>query len=190
MVQGWLPAPEPDLLPAVVRVHWTSTAMQVEAELHDNDMFNPAQNFNDVAYTLGDVFEIFLRPENQDAYYEIHITPTNQVLQLRFPNAQTIRQLRAEPGKDVIGEFKVWQPRITSSVRVDAPGRKWFVSATIPFSMVVEKGPMKPGMRWFCSFCRYDYTRSPAKCVLSSTSRHAKCDYHRQEEWTPITFEL
>ena len=189
MRQAWLPQPEPDLLPASVRAGWSQDALIIEAELGDRDIFNPITEFNQTAFNAGDVFEIFLRPENQQPYFEFHITPGNQLLQLRFADAQQIRQLpSAGTLDDRLAANKIWKSRITSSVRVDAPAQRWFVSAAIPFAMVVETGPMQPGARWFASFCRYDHTRGQSKPVLSSTSPHAQCNFHRQDEWQPLVF--
>src|SRR5262249_17228259 len=113
MQQGWLPQLEPDFLPATVRVRWSADAMLVEAELSDVDMFNPAKNFNDVAYNLGDVFEMFVRPEWQSAYYEVHVTPSNQVLQLRLADANEVKKTRTGNTIDEkLADLKVWEPRI------------------------------------------------------------------------------
>ena len=189
MQQAWRAEPEPDLLPARVRVGWSREAMIVEAELSDRDMFNPVTEFNQAAYNQGDVFEIFLRPEWQAAYFEFHITPGNQVLQLRFANDQEIQHLPATGSLDErLAAHKIWKSRITSAVRVDPGTQRWFVSVVIPFALVVETGAMQPGARWFCSFCRYDYTRGRSAPILSSTSPHAKCDFHRQQEWRPVVF--
>ena len=189
MRQGWLPSPEPGLERAVVRAGWAADALVVEAEMGDADAFNPAKAFNEVAYVKGDVFELFLRPEMQDAYFEIHVTPENQLLQLRFPDAGALGKIRqAGTPEETLAPYMVWEPRVSSESRVDAEEKKWFVRASVPFSMVLEKGPMKPGDRWLCSFCRYDYTRGQAAPVLSSTSAHAKCSFHRQEEWQPIVY--
>ena len=189
MQQAWLAQPEPDLLPARVRLGWSQTALVVDAELSDRDIFNPVKEFNQIAYTEGDVFEIFLRPEGQEPYYEFHITPDNQLLQLRFPNALAVRQPLVGATMDAkLAAFKVWHARSASRVTVDAGAQRWTVSATIPFALVVETGEMKPGTRWLCSFCRYDYTRGRRAPVLSSTSPHAKCDFHRQQDWRPIEF--
>lgn len=189
MRQAWLPSPEAGLERAVVRAGWSADALVVEAELGDVDAFNPAKAFNEIAYGKGDVFEIFVRPEAQDAYFEFHVTPENQLLQLRWPDAGTITRLPKEHSEEkLLGPYMVGAPRIASETRVDTAAKKWFVRASVPFAMVVEKGPMKPGDRWFCSFCRYDYTRGQARPVLSSTSAHARCSFHRQEEWQPIVF--
>lgn len=189
MQQAWLAQPEPDLLPARVRVGWTRTALVVEAELPDRDIFNPVTEFNQAAFNAGDVFEIFLRPEGQTPYFEFHITPDNQLLQLRFADAQQVRQLPPAGTLDErLAPVKIWKSRITSAVRVEAGAQRWLVSAAIPFAMVVETGEMQPGAWWFCSFSRYDHTRGRAEPVLSSTSPHAKCNFHRQQEWRPVVF--
>ena len=189
MQQAWRTAPEPDLLPARVRVGWSRDALVVEAELPDRDIFNPVTEFNQAAFNAGDVFEIFLRPEAQEPYFEFHITPGNQLLQLRFASAQHSRQVPATGTLDErLAAYKIWQARITSAVRVEAAAQRWFVNATIPFALVVETGTMQPGARWFCSFCRYDYTRGRSAPVLSSTSPHAECNFHRQQEWRPVVF--
>ena len=189
MQQAWRTEPEPDFLPARVRVGWSPDAMLVEAELPDRDIFNPVKEFNQAAFTSGDVFEIFLRPEQQESYFEFHITPDNQLFQLRFANAQHRFHLPATGTLDEqLAELKIWKSRISTTTRVDATAQRWFVSATIPFAMIVETGGMKPGARWLCSFSRYDYTRGRSEPVLSSTSPHAKCSFHRQEEWRPIGF--
>ena len=189
MQQAWLPQPDYDWQPATVRVGWNCEAMLIEAELTDHDIFNPVTEFNQAAFKDGDVFEMFLRPEGQTAYFEFHVTPSNQLLQLRFANDREVYQL---PAGDTLDERldanKLWKARITSSVRVDAATRRWIVNATIPFSLVVESEPMQPGARWLCSFCRYDYTRGRRAPVLSSTSPHARCDFHRQQEWQPVEF--
>ncbi|MCC7519229.1 MAG: hypothetical protein IT578_08605 [Verrucomicrobiae bacterium] len=189
MRQAWRATPEAGLECAVVRAGWTADALLVEADLGDRAAFNPAKAFNEVAYTKGDVFEIFVRPETQEAYFEIHITPENQVLQLRFADSHAIRQIRAgRTEEEKLGPYMVWEPRITSETRVDAAAKMWHVRALVPTAMVSEKGPMKPGDRWLCSFCRYDYTQGAKSPILSSTSPHVECNFHRQQEWQPIVF--
>ena len=187
--QHWLATPETDLQPGTVRLYWSQSALLVEAELTDRDIFNPITEFNQVAYADGDVFEIFIRPESQSAYYEIHITPNNQVLQLRWADANAVRGPKPKGNRDeMLAPFKVASPRINSETRIDAAAGKWFVRASIPFALVVEAGVMQAGARWFCSFCRYDYTRGQAQPVVSSTSPHTVCNFHHQHEWQPIVF--
>ena len=179
--QAWLPAPQPAFRPATVRVAWDDQSLLVSAELHDADIFNPATEFNDLGFTKGDVFEIFLRPLTQSAYYEFHVSPQNQQLQLRFPDANAIRSGKIE-------NFFVTHRRLTSQARVDAAKQRWWVDVAIPLDLVQETGPVTPGTRWLYSFSRYDYTRGQTHPVISSSSPHAVASFHRQEEWGTVLF--
>ncbi len=89
MQQAWLAVPDELFLPACVRVAWNDASLFVHAVLQDADVFNPVDEFNTPSFNAGDVFEIFLRPEQQDAYFEFHVNPNNSLLQLRIPSADS-----------------------------------------------------------------------------------------------------
>jgi len=46
MQQGWLDAPEPDFLPAEIRLGWTPSCLIVFAEIPDRDIFTQATGPN------------------------------------------------------------------------------------------------------------------------------------------------
>jgi len=186
--QAWRAQPEPDFLPATVRVGWTDEALVVLADLSDADIHNPVTQFNEPAFQHGDAFEIFLRPDGQDAYFEFHVTPDNCVLQLRFPSVQLVREQRAKPAGLVIDHFKIAPQRIATQTRVSPERQLWQVLATVPYALVVEGEPMQPGHSWLMAFARYDYTRGRKVPVLSSTAAHRVVDFHRPEDWTRITW--
>lgn len=173
-------------LPARVRTGWIPGSLLVYAEMEDVDVFNPVTGFNRFAFKHGDVFEIFLRPREQAAYYEIHITPQNQVLQLRIPSDEHFHS----EDKDwaVLRSWLVYERQIASQVRVDSAANRWWLQAAIPFDMILESGRVEPGSQWRFSFSRYDYTRGRRRPVLSSTSPHMRTDFHRQKEWGTLTF--
>src|SRR4051794_21611349 len=83
--QAWRPNPEPLFVPGKVRCGVVGMSLAVLAEFRDHDVFNPVTHFNVPAFPHGDVFEIFLQPVGQDAYYEFHVTPGGTLLQLRWP---------------------------------------------------------------------------------------------------------
>lgn len=168
-----------------VKAGWTPEALIVHAELEDSDIFNPELRFNAPSFMKGDVFEMFLRPSDQQAYFEFHVTPENQRFQLRIPSAQEFSTPRSEPG--IPPDWFV-ERMIESRVRVDAAAGRWEVVAVIPFDLVCETSRPGPGTRWLFSFSRYDYTRGRAQPVLSSTSQHAILNYHRQEDWGELLF--
>jgi hypothetical protein len=188
--QAWLPQQTPGFCPARASARWTPDALIVYADLTDRDIFNDVTGFNAAFYEKGDVFEIFLRPADQESYFEFHVAPQNQKFQLRLPHANPFDKIdRSKSTDDILEPFKIWKPVIESRVRVDAKANRWEVVAAVPFSLVVEKTPVQPGVRWLFSFSRYDYTRGAEKPVLSSTSAHMKLSYHRLEEYGTLVFE-
>jgi hypothetical protein len=84
MGQAWLAAPEPDFLAAEVRVGRRGNSLIVSATMPDLDIFTKTTNANQRTWELGDVFEMFLKPEGEDFYRELHITPANTRTQLAF----------------------------------------------------------------------------------------------------------
>lgn len=184
--QAWRAEPEPGFRPMRVKAGWTREALYVYAEIEDADIFNPETQFNAMSFLTGDVFEIFLRPAGQEAYFEIHVTPENQKLQLRFPSARALAEPRAEPG--LPAAWYIGQRVIESRVRVNAAAERWELVAEIPFDLVCEASRPKPGTRWRFSFSRYDYTRGQERPILSSTSPHAVVNFHRQAEWGELRF--
>ncbi len=187
MGQSWRDSPDERFRPASVRTAWTATALLVYAVLDDEDIFNPVTTFNALSFQEGDVFEIFLRPVSQDAYFEFHVSPCNQQLQLRMPSGDTFAAPKA--GGGIPGEWFIGDWRIESRVRQEPEHHRWSVFAAIPLDRVAENSPVKAGDEWLYSFSRYDYTRGQAQPVHSSTSPHKALNFHRQEEWGRLVFE-
>jgi hypothetical protein len=184
--QHWLSDPQEAFYPARVRTAWTNDALLVFAELDDADIFNPSREFNAPAFKRGDVFEVFLRPIEQDAYYEFHIGPDNQIFQLRVPSATTFRE---RPKGDIPEEWLVQKQVIESRTKIQNLDKSWLVLAEIPFAMIAEARNPKLGSQWLFSFSRYDYYQGDPTPVLSSTSSHdMPVSFHRQEDWGLLSF--
>ena len=179
--QFWRKGHDAGYQPAEVRVAWNDDGLLVHAVLRDADPFNDVVAFNALSYQAGDVFEIFLRPTEQPAYFEFHVTPLNQKLQLRFPQAGGSRGLP-------IDTFKLYDRQIGSRARLTADGQGWEVLALLPFDMVSECGAVTRGTEWLFSFSRYDYTRGVKEPVLSSTSPHTQIGFHTQADWGTLVF--
>lgn len=178
--QAWRPEPEPDFAPATVRVGWRADCVLVFAELVGADIFNAATGLNQETWLLGDTFEIFLQPPGGRAYVELHVTPDNQRLQLRYDGTDTHN-----------GSWQqalVREELFRSSTWVWPEVERWFVYAEIPVASAGEHR-LQPGDEWRISFGRYDYRRAARAPILSSTSAHAEPDFHRQHEWSAIRIE-
>ena len=183
--QGWRAELEPEFAPAQVQVGWRESALMVFAELTDQDIYSAATGSNQRTWELGDTFEIFLRPDEQQEYFEFHVTPKNQRLQLKIPSSEAL--VRARATNDFKSLFLTDQPFL-SATWVQPENNKWFVYAIIPALTVCRQARLSTGSRWLFSFSRYDYTRGNPEPVISSTSPHAVADFHRQQEWGELTF--
>ena len=190
--QGWCDTPSSAFEPARAAALYNQTHLFVYGEMDDGDIYNsiPEDELNRLSIQFGDVFEIFLQPAGQDAYFELHINPNNQKFQLRIPFPYAFQKL-SQNGKnsgELIEEFKCFSPVIESRVQLLPEQGRWRVIAAIPFSMVVENTPVAPGVEWRFSFSRYDYTRPEPQPDYSSTSPHAQINFHRIEEWGTLVF--
>jgi len=179
--QHWLPQTQTEFRSGTVCTGWRDNDLFVFAELDDADIFTAATGPNQRMWELGDTFEIFLRAEPQVPYIELHVTPPNHRLQLRFASAQAFRSKGFEHhlvGGDV---FSSW-----TWIRPDY--QHWCLLAQIPSTVVSDVPTSLKGQQWRFSFSRYDYTRGQKKPVLSSTSPHPVFDFHRQEDWGKLAF--
>lgn len=190
LFQAWRAHPEPGYLPANVWLTHCGEALHVTAVLEDADIFNSARGENQPTWTTGDVFEIFLRPEGQEAYYEFHVTPENHTLRLRFPSVAFRQAMARQFPHDPAWVFDLSLPpsSFQSASRVEAHHHRWIVTARVPFSTVLENGDSFPLRPWRVSFCRYDATRGTPGAVLSSTSPYPEPRFHEIEHWLPLHF--
>jgi hypothetical protein len=182
--QAWLDETEAGFAPATVRLGWHEHSLLVFAELMDADIFNAATGTNQPTWELGDVFEMFLQSVEKESYVELHVTPHNQRLQLRYPGggaAEFAREMSR------LEEFLVPDKMFDSVAWIE--NGKWHVFAEIPALTVCGSDKSIANMQWRFSFGRYDYTRGMKEPVISSTSPHALSDFHRQHEWGMMTFK-
>lgn len=175
--QAWRSDPDPTLAPAAVRLMWSESALLVAASLQDEDIVSTQAKPNDPAFTQGDAFEMFLKPATAKAYVELHVTPGNVHLALRFPAA-------GGAGEQPLDAFKIDPDCFLSGVKVDRIASCWTVAADVPWSLLELDG--RAGVELLASFSRYDYSEGCPDPVVSSTSPHAECDFHRQQEWAKL----
>lgn len=187
LVQAWRDRPQENLRPAVVRTARTDQSLLIYAILEDEHIFNPVTEHNEPAYTKGDVFEIFLRPDGQDAYFEFHVNPRNQKFQLRIPSAEEFQKDRGGCGMPHDWLVRDWQ--FESRVKLVPEHARWRVLVQIPLPKIIEKGSVSPGTTMRFSFSRYDYPAPGQPPVLSSTSPHRQLNFHRQQEWGQLTLQ-
>ncbi|HYG23099.1 MAG TPA: hypothetical protein VEH04_09975 [Verrucomicrobiae bacterium] len=182
--QAWLAREEPRFAPAYVQLGWRNTSLHLFAELQDEDVFSNATQLNQRTWEIGDVFEMFLGADAHESYVELHVTPNNHRLQLRYPdvaaieNARRTRDLTPVLLRDAAFHSQTW-----------VSGNGWQVYAEVPSRIVSGHDASLELARWRFSFARYDYTRGIPQPVISCTSPHLHPDFHRQREWGFLAFE-
>jgi hypothetical protein len=200
--QPWRERVQTAFLPASVRTGWTDKALWIYAVMQDADIFNDATIPNQPTWTLGDVFEIFLQPKTPGDYFEIHITPENQTLQLLWPSTGN-RQVPGAPRLKLSSRF-IKDSQVQSWTLREAG--QWKVLVSVPVTMLFSGG-FDEAKKCRFSYCRYDVTRGADKVsndiadredrdipnrtkVLSSTSAHKgpPINFHTQEDWREMIF--
>jgi hypothetical protein len=119
-----------------------------------------------------------------EEYLELHVTPNNHRLQLRFPSPRAFRE---ECSDETFERFLLPDPVFQSWSCQQTDG--WMVHARVPVDLVAGRPGLLSGQQWRFSFCRYDYDEVPGEPVLSSTSGYAELDFHRIEDWRIMEFE-
>lgn len=184
--QTWLLETEAGFTPGEVRIGWRENALLIFAELTDADIFNRATELNQPLWELGDVFEMFFKAGEMNSYVEFQIAPQNQRLQLSHPHARTAQWARH---REEFNDCLIWNEEFHSQTWVEGETNRWQVYAEIPARLVCGCEEPIANTQWRFSFGRYDYTRGVAAPVISSTSSHAKPDFHCQSEWGMMTFK-
>ena len=162
-----------------VRFGWRRDAILALAQLDDDCVVTRATADNQRLWELGDVFEIFLRDESREDYLELHVAPSGHRLQLHFPSARTIGEVRNGTRRT---EDFLTAPAFQCLTRQVRDG--WEVATLIPAASLGTTEAA--GMSLRVSFCRYDASSDGKPPMLSSTSPHALRDFHRQQEWTRV----
>jgi hypothetical protein len=169
--QHWNKTPEPRFQPGFVEVTQTESALLIEASLQDRAINLSRYPLNHLAFLECDAFEVFLGAENATHYFEFHVTPSNSILQLRF-------EIGAP--REPLESHMVQVPLFASEVKIESTS--WHVRMKIPLPALDFPALPHPML----SFGRYDYLSDGNPPVISSTSPHTVCNFHRMEEWTVI----
>lgn len=189
LVQNWLATTDPLFAPANAAAAWDDNYLYVYADLEDQDIFNPSKGLNQPAYQKGDIFEILIRSRESEAYFEFHVTPHDEVMQLRFPHKASLAEYREAGGKpeNLISTFQIDERVVETHAEIRPEENRWTVLLKIPAKVIMPNRAFHAGDVLLFSFCRYDHTRGTAAPVLSSTSHYTVCSFHRQEEWRKMT---
>lgn len=180
--QAWRPGrPAAGFRPGRARAAWDTQTLTFTMLFRGRPGGNRARRLNERTWELGDVGEVFVQLPGAGDYWEFHVTPENQRLQLRWP-ADGLAAFRA--GRAAFEEFTLGPEAGLTSTATVWPDR-WRATLTIP-AAVLGLGGFAAGQSLRATVCRYDCAGS-AEPVCSSTAPLVEPAFHRPAEWSVLT---
>lgn len=180
MEQAWRESPEDGLRRATVRLGWAPDAIWVLADLPDDHIESQSTAHRQPMWELGDVFEIFIGRSRSPLYLELHASPNNHRLHLRWTTEDMAlvrsKKKQADDLQQDPADFQSWVRRMAS-------GKGWQVLARLPASLWPDARAFRAGQKFALSFSRYDCGPGGQPKILSSTSPHRELNFHRRHEW-------
>jgi hypothetical protein len=176
--QPWLGEPEPDFRPGHVWLGVNNDHLVAYSVFEDDQPHNRATAWNEATWLTGDVIEFFFQAEGRPGYYEFHVTPENQRLQLFFPSSAAFREHRGHR------HWAITESKFESSVRINPERTVWESVMRIPLALVLDEPRADGSRRFRFSFSRYDHQPGRSKPVTSATTPLSRPDFHHIPQWT------
>jgi hypothetical protein len=174
--------PETGFQAGRARVCWNASGLIYDVILLGSGQRNEARRLNELTWERGDVCEIFLQDTATRFYIELHVTPENQRLQLRFPLG-AIDAVR--DGQAPLENLMVSQPDWVET-STDCGAGFFKVRAVIPARTFSSDAVLSNASQLRTAVCRYDYRAAAHGPLLSSTAPFAAPSFHCPAYWTPL----
>ena len=140
-------------------------------------------------YLTGDVFEVFLKPEEGNAYLELYATPSGNKSAFHFPSRAfggtiLIDQQKLMPGIEVVSKV---DGTLNDSSDAD---RGWTSVMTVSRKAVEEKlgVPVDSERVWYVLLAGYTFSGNRTFGENFSYPLLPQLNYHLYEYYAPLTF--
>jgi len=190
---GWQNAPvyplvvaddvkDPLLEGGKIRLAWDDKYFYLGAELVDSDVVAEGEKDQLRQFLLGDVVELFLKPDDQTWYWELYVTPRGNKSSYWFPGRGRVSLDSAfnpyECGLKVAatydGTLNNWQD-------VD---KGWTAEMAMPISELTKRGEsFGPRATWRILVGRYNHSRYLYLKELSATPKLSITNFHTLKEY-------
>ncbi len=169
-----------------VRLLWNREALYVGVSMEDSDVFNDGKEDQTHLYTMGDTVEVFIKPENQNYYWELYGTPNRLRSVFFYPSrgrlfVPSVTHCSVDISLDVWidGVLNDWQKR----------DRGWNLLMKIPVAMLEKYGcPFRNRENWTLFVGRQNYSAYLPLRELSSYPPlpKQKQDFHLYENYARL----
>ena len=170
-----------------VKLLWDDNYLYVGAEFEDSDVMQEGKDDQTHLYTTGDLIEVFLKPADENYYWEIYGAPNNKKTWFFYPSRG-----RALPGclsylpKDlkvaatVDGTLNNWRDR----------DKGWTIEIAIPIKELTAYGAkFDNSANWTVLFGRYNYSAYLQKLEYSAYPLLSQISFHLYEEYAKLRLE-
>lgn len=184
LAQSWLRARKRRPPRAWATALWRRDALHFRVLFHGAAGSNRARELNERTWELGDVCELFLQRADATEYLEIHVTPENVRLQLRWPEGGLARLRR---GDSALAEFAITDPNWVQS-SVEKYPTAWQVDLAVQASCLgVDHFDESVTVR--AAVCAYRYSNSGAPADLVSTAQLEIPGFHQPSRWHRLALQ-
>jgi hypothetical protein len=171
-----------------VRFAWDDKYLYLAASFEDSDVV--AEGIEDGLhhYRMGDLCELFLKPENQNWYWELYVTPHGKKTTFFFPSKGRLGlpsgfayQFDLAVAAQVDGTLNDWSDK----------DRKWTAEMAVPLTELTKRGEIfGVGSLWRVLIGRYNYSYYFDEGVeLSTTPQLPMTSYHLTKNYGILKLE-
>lgn len=164
---------------AEVRFAWNEQGLYVQAELEDSFIVATERRDEQLHYETGDVFELFVKPLNDDYYWEMYATP--------FGNKSTLFFPRAREGMSVQNFLRDHSFHgLEVSAEITETG--WVAGMFVPAEQLTALGASwGAGSEWSVLCGRYNYNNETLEePELSMWPPVSRTNYHLTAEYATL----
>ncbi|NMA21726.1 MAG: hypothetical protein GX927_14225 [Lentisphaerae bacterium] len=164
------------------RLLWDDNYLYVGAIFSDSDLHAYGEEDQLPHYLLGDLAEVFIKPESDTYYWELYATPASKMTTYFIPGRGCLmgELLTSAPfdlkvAAQVQGTLNNWHDR----------DKSWSMEMAIPRKEIERYGAkFEPGHPWRIFLARYNYSRYLPSKELSSFPQQAETpSFHIIEEY-------
>lgn len=164
-----------------VRLAWDAKHLYVAARFTDSDIVAEGKEDQLHHYSMGDLLEVFLKPEDETWYWELYATPAGKKTSFFFPGRGRLGLpscFKYSCGLTVAahcdGTLNRWEDR----------DREWTAEMAMPIEDLTSRGEtFAPGARWRVLASRYNYSRYLPNKELSMAPALPQTNYHLTENY-------
>ena len=171
--------------PGEVRLAWDADHLYVGVDWVDSEVVAKGTKDHEYHFMLGDLCELFLKPENKKRYWELYATPAQKKSCFWFKQRGAKLQIDRDFGLRVAAHVK--------GTLNDGKGndRGWSAEMAVPREDLTRHGAkFGPGSSWRILVARYNYSTGEAWKTpeLSMTPKLSRTNYHSIDEYARLEF--